>query len=163
MIGNTSKGSVSWINGPTHEIRNQCLPGYTGFIPGVKAENVFSQTYSHATNASFDKKIPRGYNEQSMRYTTVTGEKFSPGSFRRIQEDDKHQSKRDYFEYSMKLNREQWNAREGFLASPRRQGQTTQHSCEKLQYQDHSGTTMSPFNNRRDLNGSPMQNAAKDI
>jgi len=123
MIGNTSKASVSWINGPTHEIRNQCLPGYTGFIPGVKAENVFSHTYSHATNASFDQKIPRGYNEQSMRYTTVTGEKFSPGSFRRIQENKDNSSRRDYYEYTMKLNREQWNAREGFLASPRRQGQ----------------------------------------
>jgi hypothetical protein len=22
MVGNKSKGSVSWINGPTHEIRN---------------------------------------------------------------------------------------------------------------------------------------------
>ncbi len=42
ILGNHSKNSKTWINGPTHEIRNQCLPGYTGFIPGVKAENVYS-------------------------------------------------------------------------------------------------------------------------
>lgn len=162
MVGNKSKGSVSWINGPTHEIRNQCLPGYTGFIPGVKAENVFSHTYSHATNASFDSKIPRGYNEQSMRYTTVTTEKFSPASFRRIQEDKDKASRRDYLEYTMKQNRDQWAHREAYLNSPRRNGQS-QHECEKVDYVDHSATTMSPFRGRRDLNGSPLQNAAKDV
>jgi hypothetical protein len=46
MIGNKSKEAKSWINGPTHEIRNQCLPGYTGFIPGIKSENVFSTTFA---------------------------------------------------------------------------------------------------------------------
>ncbi len=87
MFGTQSKNSCSWINGPTHEIRNQCLPGYTGFIPGVKAENVFSHTYAHTTNSSFNGGIVRGANPQGAhRYSTVTGEKFSPCSFRRIVE-----------------------------------------------------------------------------
>jgi hypothetical protein len=38
-LSTRSRDSVTWVNGPTHEIRNQCLPGYTGFIPGVKSEN----------------------------------------------------------------------------------------------------------------------------
>jgi hypothetical protein len=52
-VGNRSKDSNTWINGPCHDNRNQCVPGYTGFIPGVKAENVISTTYSHSTAQSF--------------------------------------------------------------------------------------------------------------
>jgi len=36
------------------------MPGYTGFIPGVKAENVFSTTYSENTAKSFEKHISKG-------------------------------------------------------------------------------------------------------
>ena len=35
MVSNFSKNSKSWINGPAHEIRSQCIPGYTGYIQGV--------------------------------------------------------------------------------------------------------------------------------
>lgn len=30
VYGNKSKNSVNWICGPTHEIRQQHIPGYTG-------------------------------------------------------------------------------------------------------------------------------------
>jgi len=53
MLGNRSRNARTWINGPTHEIRNQCLPGYTGFIPSVKAENIFATTYASNTAKSF--------------------------------------------------------------------------------------------------------------
>lgn len=79
MIGNKSKDAKSWMNGPTHEIRNQCLPGYTGFIPGVKSENVFATTYAHNTSVSFAKSIPRGAEgSPDERFKTVAGDKFSP-------------------------------------------------------------------------------------
>lgn len=72
MIGNKSKDAKSWLNGPTHEIRNQCLPGYTGFIPGIKAENVFSTTYAANTARSFAQKIPRGdEGSPEERFKTV--------------------------------------------------------------------------------------------
>lgn len=61
MLGNRSKDAKTWINGPTHEIRNQCLPGYTGFIPSVKAENVFSNTYAYNTARSFTNTIYKGH------------------------------------------------------------------------------------------------------
>jgi len=105
MIGNKSKDAKSWINGPTHEIRNQCLPGYTGFIPGVKSENVFSTTYAHNTAKSFSKKIPRGAEgSPDERFKTVGSEKFSPLSNRRIMDNDQHASRRDYIEYTIAVN-----------------------------------------------------------
>ena len=60
MVGNNSKNSNTWLNGPTHNIRNQCVPGYTGFISGVKSENLFSKSYAENTAKSFKTKITRG-------------------------------------------------------------------------------------------------------
>lgn len=60
MVSNLSKYSTTWLNGPAHEIRNQCIPGYTGFIPSVQAENQFSNSYAHNTAKSFHNKIIKG-------------------------------------------------------------------------------------------------------
>lgn len=140
------------------------MPGYTGFIPGVKAENVFSKTYAHSTNASFAGVIVRGANPQGTnRYSTVTGENFSPDRFRRIVENKDMASRRDYLEYTLAVNRDQKQARDSFLASPSRKQKETTHAVDKRAYVDASETTVSPFAYRRDLNGSPLQQNVKDI
>ncbi len=63
-LGNMSKTSVTWMNGPQHEIRNQCIPGYTGFVSGIQSENLFGKSYSHNTAKSFKKEITRGFDHQ---------------------------------------------------------------------------------------------------
>lgn len=60
MVGNLSRYSRTWINGPQHNIREQRIPGYTGFIPGIRSENVFSQTYTKNTAKSMANRITRG-------------------------------------------------------------------------------------------------------
>ena len=105
MLGNKSKDAKSWINGPTHEIRNQCLPGYTGFIPGVKAENVFSTTYASNTARSFANKIPKGHQgSPEERFKSIQAEKFSTNSNRRILENNDLALRRDYLEYTIAVN-----------------------------------------------------------
>ena len=105
MIGNKSKDAKSWLNGPTHEIQNQCVPGYRGFIPGVGAENVFSHTYAKNTANSFANKIPRGVeNSPTERFRTVTKDAFSPLRNRRISENPEFIPRRDYIEYSIAVN-----------------------------------------------------------
>ena len=105
ILSNKSKDAKTWINGPTHEIRNQCLPGYTGFIPGVKSENVFATTYAANTASSFSNVIPRGAEgSPDERFKTVGSEKFSPRSNRRITDNDKHAGRRDYIEYTIAVN-----------------------------------------------------------
>ena len=86
MIGNNSKNAKSWINGPTHELRNQCIPGYTGFISGVKSENLHATTYARNTAMSFDGKVPRGFDgtHPEIKFKTTQSEKFSSESNRRI-------------------------------------------------------------------------------
>lgn len=72
-VSNLSKYSKTWMGGPQHEIRNQCIPGYTGFIPGVQAENVFSKSYAKNTNKSFNEKITRGHDlSPQKRFQTIT-------------------------------------------------------------------------------------------
>ena len=55
------------MNGPKHNIRNQSVPGYTGFIPGVKAENLFGKSYADNTAKSFKSKITRGADFSSEK------------------------------------------------------------------------------------------------
>ena len=62
MRGNLSKTSVTWMNGPMHNIRNQCIPGYTGFVSGINSENLYGKSYSHNTAKSFKNSITRGFD-----------------------------------------------------------------------------------------------------
>ena len=78
MIGNNSRESNTWLNGPKHNIRNQCVPGYTGFIAGVKSENLFSKSYADNTAKSFKEKITRGADlAPDKRFVSMNQKKFN--------------------------------------------------------------------------------------
>lgn len=139
MLGNNSKDAKSWLNGPTHEIRNQCLPGYTGFVPGIKSENLFSATYASNTARSFANKIPRGDASPEERYKTVTGDKFGVLSNRRIMDNPQFSSRRDFLEYTISVNNQFRDKRDKFIASPAKA----------------SAALVSPAHFGKDLNGSP--------
>lgn len=91
--------------GPTHEIRNQSLPGYTGFIPSVKAENIFSTTYAANTARSFANQISKGHAGSLIdRYISSFSEKFNVSTNRRILADQNLALRRDYLEYTISEN-----------------------------------------------------------
>lgn len=120
ILGMRSKDAKTWINGPTHEIRNQALPGYTGFIPGVKSENVFSTTYSSNTAKSFENQIVKGQpnfdvNKPNDRFRTTQNEIYSPRSNRRIVENQEFNSRRDYLEYTIAVNNGMRSQRDAYL------------------------------------------------
>ena len=116
ILGNRSRDAKTWINGPTHEIRNQCLPGYTGFIPGVKAENIFSTTYAANTARSFSNQIPKGHiGSPTERFTSFQAEKFSTNANRRILGDPNQALRRDYIEYTISENFRLKNQRDKYL------------------------------------------------
>lgn len=142
MVGMKSKTSSTWLNGPTHEIRNQCVPGYTGFISGVKSENLFSQSYANSTAKSFKGKITRGANfAPDKRFCTLSQKKFNDKHFRRVQQSPDNVSKRDYLEYMMTLNAEHGGLNENKNTFQKRHG-----SVEKFTgtYLDTTNSTMSP-------------------
>ena len=62
VYGNWSKYASNWIAGPTHEVCMQHIPGYTGHVPGVISENIFSKSYAKCTSAAIGKRHPRGHD-----------------------------------------------------------------------------------------------------
>ena len=106
-LGNMSKTAVTWINGPQHEIRNQCIPGYTGFVSGIQSENLFGKSYSHNTAKSFKGAITRGFDHQPQkRFQSQNQKIYREKNMRRIRERPEFCSKRDYLEYTMTLNQD---------------------------------------------------------
>ena len=107
MRGNMSKTSVSWMNGPMHNIRNQCIPGYTGFVSGVNSENLYGKSYSSNTAKSFKGKILRGFDhEPAKRFVSQNQKVFKETASRRIADRPEFRSRRDYLEYMMSMNLE---------------------------------------------------------
>lgn len=60
VFGNWSKYSKNWISGPTHEVGVQRVPGYTGHVKGLVAENLFAKSYAKMTSKAFSKRHPIG-------------------------------------------------------------------------------------------------------
>ena len=105
MRGNMSRTSVTWMNGPQHEIRNQCIPGYTGFVSGVDSENLYGKSYSYNTAKSFKGKILRGFDhEPDKRFVSQNQSAYKETASRRILENPKFSSKRDFLEYTIAVN-----------------------------------------------------------
>ena len=106
MVSNNSKNAQTWMCGPQHEIKNQSIPGYTGFIPGIHAENVFSISYAKATGKSYAEKIVKGAEKSDKRYASMTQKKYNERAFRRILERPNDMTnQRDYLEYMVTVNK----------------------------------------------------------
>ena len=38
------------------------IPGYKGYVPGIKSENVYARTFGRSTNDSIEGQIVRGFD-----------------------------------------------------------------------------------------------------
>ena len=53
------------------------IPGYGGYIPGIKSENVYGETYGKTSYASSAKTFPRGMEEPPhLKYDTTMKKEF---------------------------------------------------------------------------------------
>ena len=53
------------------------IPGYSGYIPNIKSENKFSESYGKVTAQSINQTIPKGMDVPPyMRYTSTMRENF---------------------------------------------------------------------------------------
>lgn len=85
IFGNWSKTGKNWICGPTHEVSLQHVPGYTGHVPGVVSENIYSKSYAKCTSTAIGKKHPRGYDvTPKVRYLSQNRQEYNPKNFRRF-------------------------------------------------------------------------------
>ena len=49
IYGNLSIFAKNWVGGPTHEIREQHVPGYTGHVKGLISENLHGDTFGNTS------------------------------------------------------------------------------------------------------------------
>jgi hypothetical protein len=85
IYGNWSKYARNWIAGPTHEVCKQHVPGYTGHVPGVHSENIFSKSYAKCTATAIGHRHPRGHDvTPKVRYLSQNKQEFNPKNFRRF-------------------------------------------------------------------------------
>eukprot|EP00347_Sterkiella_histriomuscorum_P018399 403345653 len=106
IIGNNSRHAPTWLGGPRHEIRDQRLPGYAGFMPGMNSDNLFGKSYAKCSAASLKNKLDNlnSSNSSEKRYQSVNQRAFASKNFRRIVADPDLASKKDYLEYTLSLN-----------------------------------------------------------
>lgn len=117
MLGNNSKDAVSWLNGPTHMMRKQSIPGYTGFIPGMTAENLIASTYALNTAISFSGKLLKETSTQDDRFKSISQESFNHSANRRVKQDGSLGPKRDFIEYTITVNKSNNSRRKALLSN----------------------------------------------
>ena len=84
VFGNHSRYAKNWINGPTHEIRQQHIPGYTGHCRGLVNKDFMSKSYAKVTAELFANQHPMGTNGDGVtRFTATQRATFKPQNFRR--------------------------------------------------------------------------------
>jgi len=91
---NVSMKGENWIGGPTVNKRAQHVPGYQGYVPSIKSENLYGQTYGKSTSNAINGDFPRdpGVGKPPIgsgvdRYKTQNKADFTKENFRRIRND----------------------------------------------------------------------------
>jgi hypothetical protein len=83
--GNRSRFGKNWPCGPSYQINEQRIPGYQGFIRGLKSENLFAERYSEITTKAFTKKHSVGHDvDNTQKFKTHNEVVFKPKNFRRF-------------------------------------------------------------------------------
>ena len=72
VFGNWSKYSKNWVCGPTHNVRQQHCPGYTGHVRGMVSADSLSKSYARVTAHLFSRNHPVGTDTDTKNRFTST-------------------------------------------------------------------------------------------
>ena len=85
VFGNSSKHACNWISGPTHMIRRQEVPGYTGHIRGMVNKDSHSKSYAKVTAQLYSKKHPIEVNNTpKVRFSSTQRDEYRLSNNRRF-------------------------------------------------------------------------------
>ena len=85
VFGNTSKYAKNWIAGPTHQIRRQQVPGYTGHVRGMVNRDAMPKSYAKVTAALFSRNHPIEVdNTAKGRFASTQRDEFKLSNNRRF-------------------------------------------------------------------------------
>ena len=53
------------------------IPGYQGYVPSVKSENLFAESFAKTSNKSIEQNVHKGFDINGKeKYNTVTRQTF---------------------------------------------------------------------------------------
>lgn len=85
QYSNNSKKGDNWLGGPTQNLKAQHIPGYSGYVPQVKSENLFGTSFAKTTGAAINGEYNKGQtpplNERFMSYQQT---QINKDTFRRL-------------------------------------------------------------------------------
>ena len=88
QYGNTSRKGENWIGGPNQNIKCQHIPGYQGYIPQVRSENLYGKSFAKTTAKAINQEFEKGFDHSiKNRFTTEGGAEFSKENFRLLKND----------------------------------------------------------------------------
>lgn len=83
VYSNHSRYACNWISGPTHEIRRQHVPGYTGQIQGMVNRGFYSIPYAPMTAQMYASRHPVKEGNKG-RFMSSQRSDYRPSNFRRF-------------------------------------------------------------------------------
>lgn len=105
VFGTTSKFSVNWIAGPTHEVRRQQVPGYTGHVRGMVNRDAIPKSYAKVTATLFSKKHPIEVDHSAKgRFGSTQRDEYKLSNNRRFAANKAMIPRRDYDDYTKYVN-----------------------------------------------------------
>lgn len=105
VFGNQSKFSKNWIAGPTHHVRRQQVPGYTGHIRGMVNRDSMSKSYARVTATLFAKKHPITVdNTPRGRFSSTQRDEYRLSNNRRFADNKESVPRKDYDDFSKYIN-----------------------------------------------------------
>jgi hypothetical protein len=117
VYGYRSKDSVNWVSGPTHMVRQQHVPGYTGHNRGFVTKDLMHKSYAKVTAELFSRKHPMGDDtDAKTRFTATQRAAFKPSNFRRWINEPTLEKQRDYDDYSKYVNDNHHDKKNNLLA-----------------------------------------------
>jgi len=100
-------GNNYWIGGPTSNFMPQKVPGYTGHVPSVKAENLFAKSFARITGRAhkLGTKRVNCYSQRQKMKSQNTVE-YNPYNFTRLMKEPELLENIDYKDYASYVNKE---------------------------------------------------------
>lgn len=81
------------------------MPGYTGHVKGLVAENLFAKSYAKMTSKAFSKRHPIGSDlTPKNRFKSSQRMDYEPKNFRRFAENKEMIPQRDYSDFTKFMN-----------------------------------------------------------
>lgn len=85
QYGNHSKHGDNWLGGPDANVKAQHVPGYAGYVPQIKSENLFGKSFAKCTGAAINAEYSKGISPPAKeRFATSNAKEFGKDNFRRL-------------------------------------------------------------------------------